>query len=448
MSTSVIISRTSIRDVGVISSLRTDEQLIDRFVIGCVSSNSVADNNLENISNQLRMLELWYILIMNGRAFQLYKSMIASYGKQTKAVYLYYPWANSIHHKLRNFARYRVLIDGVLIDHLKLLTSETVMFDMCYAIANGIVNLEIYINGCDEQYFDSHYMFYYLVHSCNPFLAVWFYVTWLITPNHYYLMALGQYCCSDRRSIIQSKIRLEKHLKSKVTLHWELIRKSMMIDHHDKLLRMSYHIVDGTFRFGATLNFIKDRYHTGIIKMFSLIFGQRLKAIHGDDHISFVQEYNYNCTNVIAHILHFVVCEIDIVTTFAELMNQRGSIYKEMQDRQNIDFNEQIVIQFGCIGPFIHGPCCIVGRTFQYSWNMKNGLLDGTAEYKNLNTKLKYRGEFKNDHIMYSYTEAYNLNGQEEKKKRICAAYKEGTLHGICRIDERVAAYNYGDLIV
>ncbi len=444
---SVLISRTTIRDVYVISNLRTNEQLGDYIMIGCASASSIARNTMENISNQLRVMEMWYVLILSGRAFELYKLIIRICGKEVNAVSLYYPWAHSIHYKIRDFRRYRIYVDGQLVDHSKLLADDQLMYDVCWAAAYGIISIDVKIDRCDD-YFDSYYLFYYMIFAKQPFLATWFYVTWLISPNHYYALALAQYCCTDKRSIIRSKLAIEKHLGAKIKRHWELVQKSMAIDHHDQLLRMSYTVIDHTFRFGATLNFIRDRYHAGLIKMFSLIFGQRLKNIHGNDHISFVQEYNYGCANLIAHILHFVVCEVEIMTTFAELMNRSSAVYAELQDRQNIDFNEPIVIQFGCVGPFIHGPCCIVGRTFQYCWIMNNGLLDGNAEYKNATMQMRYRGEFKDNEIQYSFTEALVGDNERKTKKRISAAYREGTLHGICRVDDRVAAYNYGDLII
>lgn len=442
--TSVIVSNASLRDLNIRTLVRTDEQLIERFVMGCV--NISTDNHMEDITNQLEMMQLWYILILNNRACDIYSRIIQLYGKNNSLMFLYYPWAYSIHYKIRDLSKFRIYLDRQLCDHSILLSNEDVMYEVYYAVACGLMTVEVRIAGWEQclEYFDSHYLFYYFIHTKNPFLAIWFYIAWLTIPNFYYAKALIQYQCFDKRSIIESKLKIDKHLKAKASRHWELVRKSRSIDYHDHIFRMSYNVIDGTFRFGATLNFIKDRYHSSMINMFSGLFSKRLKNIHGDDHIAFVQDYNYNCTNVIAHILHFVVCEVEIITTFAELMNQKGAIFAEIQDRKTIDFHEPIVIQFGCIGPYIHGPCCIVGKTFQYCWMMKDGLLDGTAEYKNLTTKLKYTGEFKNDNLMYSYTEVID----NSTKKKISAAYKEGTLHGICRADEYIAAYNYGDRII
>lgn len=449
---SLSITSKSISDIDRICSLRTNRQIaeqVEKYALAIMSGD------VDSIVIQLRMMELIYVNIVNNRIYDILSV------SDTHWIQLYYPWAIALNHKIRNCHDYQVYLDGELFNMMGLIDYEKGncgdLYDLCYSIAHGQIVLDIKIAdfaNCQE-FFDSHYLLYYMLYDSGLYyLAVWYYVTWIITPNYWFTLTLvnqfnhmrlsGNFQTEKdvKRAHVILRLSLDKHLKLKNARHWELVRRSGSIDRKDKMFRISYSVINSTFKFEATINFIRDRYQQWLIGVLSLMFGQRLALLFDKVSQAFKVEQSQRVTNIIAHILHYVCCDVSICTTLADLMNQRSWIYKELQDH-DVDFNEPVVIQFGCIGPYIHGPCCVVGRSFQYNWTMNNGVLCGEALFKN--PKVKYRGEYQNGYLSYaSMTDTHGNN-------RVSASYIERgsvILHGFCNVDDVVMKYDYNNLIV
>lgn len=421
--TSIRITNSSIRAAYAHNNLRSDAQIIEYLIMSKITTN----DGMEDIQYELRLMEMWYILIITGRVNTVCDLLVRSYGNNvTMPMMLYDPWAYSIRYWLKN-SEFKIYVEGSLILFDTLTIDE--VYELCEHIISGLYDYNIVVSGFNtvEQYVDKEYLLYYYLYTrINTFVAMWFYVSCLITPNTHISRLLATTCPGDKKSAIAMQVKIEKHLRNKSIHHWALVQKSQQMENYDKKLRVAYKFVDENFQFNIMFNYIRDIRSNELIHILA-------QALRTDD----VWDQN----NIIPHILQFIVYDVSIVTTLATIMNENSLIYKALQDKA-IDFNEKVSIRFGMCGCNIEGYCHVIGRTFTYVMHMKNSLLHGDCMYSNTMTRLVTKAHYKYGNIV-------TLNVTDNiKPQKIVASYLEDSIHGYTQIDNFKVTYKYGKMIL